>query len=627
MLIARYYLKRLTPFILLFLGVQTLLRGALFLLQKSNLDIDIFNISAALTSGLIMDLAVFTYFAAPLTLYLFFLPAHKHGSRTDKNISALIFFIFTYIIFFTAVAEWLFWDEFATRFNFIAVDYMIYTREVVGNIRESYHVLPLLALIAILSMLLTAAYLKYWPSVQYVPKLASRCWAITGSILAMLCSFFLINTHITEVSSNRYLNEIAKNGTYEFFSAYWRNELPFEQFYLTGEQHKLLLKVRTHLSNNPKDFVGDNIIHKVHSSRPALNHNVVLIIVESLSADYMAAFGNSENLTPNLDKLAAQSLFFTNLRAIGTRTVYGLAATTLSIPPLPGNSIVRRPDNGNLFNLGSVFKQHGYTNKFIYGGFGYFDNMNSFFAANGYQTIDRADLQQDEITFGNIWGVADEDLFNRVLKENDHAYKQNKPFFDVVLTTSNHRPFTYPAGRIDILSPGGRKGGVKYTDYAIGKFIDDARTHPWFNNTIFVVIADHTAGSSGKLELDPDKYLIPLLIYAPKTIKPKYITTLSSQIDLAPTLLGLLNFSYDSHFYGQDMLKSGPKLQRAFISNYQQLGYLTPDKMAILKPIRQVSFFRRQLDTWVPTEYDAELLEEMLSYYQSANNWNQWNKE
>lgn len=219
--------------------------------------------------------------------------------------------------------------------------------------------------------------------------------------------------------------------------------------------------------------MNEKFIHQIHSLTRNIkrdpNEAEHKYNVESLSADFLKAFGNNQNLTPYLDHAGNQSVFFTNIYATGTRTVYGLSAITLSMPPIPGNSIVRRPNNENMFSLGSVLKSKGYTNQFLYGGFGYFDNMNYFFHHNGHDIIDRSDFSDDEITFSNAWGVCDEDLFNKALSEADKLYNNNLPFFQFIMTTSNHRPFTFPEGKID-LPLYQRESAVKYTDYAIGNF-------------------------------------------------------------------------------------------------------------------------------------------------------------
>jgi phosphoglycerol transferase MdoB-like AlkP superfamily enzyme len=156
---------------------------------------------------------------------------------------------------------------------------------------------------------------------------------------------------------------------------------------------------------------------------------------------------------------------------------------------------------------------------FVYGGRGYFDNMNAFFSGNGYRVVDQSSVDEAEIHFKNAWGMADEDLYRQTLKLADADYARQQPFLLQLMTTSNHRPYTYPDNRIDIKSGNGRDGAVKYTDYAIGQFLEQARQKPWFDNTIFIFVADHTAGSAGKEDLPITNYQIPLFIYAPKMIE------------------------------------------------------------------------------------------------------------
>jgi phosphoglycerol transferase MdoB-like AlkP superfamily enzyme len=155
-------------------------------------------------------------------------------------------------------------------------------------------------------------------------------------------------------------------------------------------------------------------------------------------------------------------------------------------------SVVKRADNKDKFSIASVFKQKGYSLKYMYGGDAFFDNMGDFFSGNGYDIIDKKTFKPQEITFSNIWGVCDEDMYNKAIKVMNSESKQNKPFYNHIMTVSNHRPFTYPEGKVDI-SPKikSRDGGVKYTDYALNRFFDEAKKEPWFNNTIFVMVADH----------------------------------------------------------------------------------------------------------------------------------------
>ena len=188
------------------------------------------------------------------------------------------------------------------------------------------------------------------------------------------------------------------------------------------------------------------------------------------------------------------------------------------------------------------------------------------------------------------------------------------------MTTSNHRPYTYADGRIDIPSPGGRDGAVKYTDYSIGRFIDQARSKPWFADTLFVIVADHCASAAGKTKLPVAGYHIPMLLYAPSLLKPGRYTQLLSQIDIPPTLIDLLGLPGDNHFYGVSAFEQGNDFKRrAFISNYQELGYLTEDRLVVLGPKQKVETFAIDASgAATPAPTDAKLRNEAIAYYQSA---------
>ena len=286
-----------------------------------------------------------------------------------------------------------------------------------------------------------------------------------------------------------------------------------------------------------------------------------------------------------------------------------------------------------MFSVGQIFKERGYDLKYIYGGYGYFDNMNYYFSNNGYQIVDRSDLSEDEITFTNAWGVCDQDLFNRTLKECDKSFAEGKPFLNHVMTTSNHRPFTYPDGVIDIPSHTGRAGGVKYFDYAMGEFLRKASEKPWFRNTLFVIVADHCAGSAGQAELPFMEYQIPFMIYNPGLVRPQQIGKLCSQIDVAPTLLGVMNWSYKTKFFGKDIVKMAPfEEERAFISNYQKLGYIKNNRLSILSPQQKITHYKINALTGEMNieSTDPEIENEAIIYYQSANyvyknKLNKWN--
>ena len=192
-----------------------------------------------------------------------------------------------------------------------------------------------------------------------------------------------------------------------------------------------------------------------------------------------------------------------------------------------------------------------------------------------------------------------------------------------MLTTSNHRPFTYPDGKVSIPSGSGRKGAVAYTDYAIGEFFRQASMRPWFRNTVFIISGDHTSSAAGHTDLPPDRYHIPALFYCPGRIAPAAIDTLCSQADIPPTLFDILGWSYRSGFFGRSVLRTKPENGRAWISTYQALGRLTPDSLVALEPLQKPA-----ADAWTfsaepgaPIEGDRadDLVAAAVADYQTAH--------
>ncbi len=581
--------------------------------------------------GLLYDVFAAVYLVTPLVVWLLLVPRRFARTGLHRALIAGAGFAYAYLFVLIGVAEWLFWEEFAARFNFIAVDYLLYTHEVLGNIFESYPVNAILALLLVPAAAATAVTARrLWRAsgapLSWGAALASL--ALWGLLLAGSLQF--LDSDLKDGSPQDAVNELAGNGPFQFFAANYRNELDYFKHYATVPMAQAVSTVRRAMGDAHSGWIRHASLEEQHGVERMVDAhgkerrlNVVLVSVESLGAEFLGAYGDTRGLTPNLDRLARESLWFSNMYATGNRTVRGLEALSLAVPPTPGQSIVRRPNNANLFTLGSVFEDRKYDVLFAYGGYGYFDNMNGYFGANNYRVVDRRAIASGRIEFENIWGVADEHLYDQVLEEADKASsgQPRKPFFVHVMTTSNHRPYTYPAGRIDIPSGSGREGAVKYTDYALGRLIERARKHAWFDDTLFVITADHGASARGTSRIPLDKYLIPLFIYAPKHIEARRVDRLMSQIDIPPTVLGLLNFSYYSKFLGRDLLHSPPESDRAFVGNYQALGYLHDNRMVVLRPKRKVEVLRLGPGGAVLGETeDHALRDEAISFYQVASN-------
>lgn len=617
-------LKRLWPYAVIFLAVQTVLRLSLLARAMLEVEFSASAFAAAIARGVWLDLATASFCLLPILLYFFFLPASRQGGAGDRRTDMALRFIFSFILLFDAVAEHLFWSEFTTRFNFIAVDYLIYTQEVIGNIVESYPLGIFIGAIAMMAVFITWLSMKISPPVAQPswPRFSRRLRVAAVWCAACVALYHASSTEQAEIRDNAEATEAAANGIYNLFAAFWSNEISYSRFYAMQPEESVARHARVLLKEKGQAFLhddGKDLTRRIDAKGAERHKNVVIVVMESMSADYMAAFGNKQGITPNLDRLASEGLFFTDLYATGTRTVRGLEAVTLSIPPTPGQSIIRRPGNENLFSLGFVFKDRGYETQFLYGGYGYFDNMNAFFAGNGFDVIDRTAMREDEVQFANVWGICDEDMFARAIKEADRAQANKKPFMQLIMTTSNHRPYTYPEGHIEIASKSGRLGGVKYADYSIGRLIEEAKKKPWFKDTVFVFVADHTAGAGGKAELDPHKYHIPMIFYAPGMVAPRRYEYTASQIDMAPVLLGLLHFSYYTKFFGEDLLQDEDEIPHAFISNYQKVALVRQGELTVLEPKQRVKEYR-----WPSVEANegvSALIEDTITYYQSASWW------
>lgn len=634
----------LKAYIGLFLILSFIVRCSFFIWNFSEVDKEAFTFIETFVIGFLFDIATISFFTIPYLTYLLFFPKRFYGSLVDKIITYFGFSIGVLIIFFSFFGEFTFWDEFQRRYNFIAVDYLIYTYEVVKNINESYP-LPIL-ISAMLVLVLTSIFIVYRfgyfnkmfkSETTFKPKLiASFPW-----IIIVVISMLFITNKQADFSENRYNNELAKSGIYSFFAAFRNNELPYNEFYKTIPKEEAFKTVKASLLDSKNTFINptEDAIYRTivntDSISKSIKPNVIFICIESLSGDFLKEFGNKSNITPTLDSLANKSLFFKNLYATGTRTVRGMEAITLSIPPTPGRSIVKRKDNQGLFTIGEVFKRQGYDRNFFYGGDGYFDNMNTYFGGNGFNIVDRGrgflldksitttrtNIEDDEVTFENAWGVCDMDIYNKVLKEADKAHKTGTPFFDFVMTTSNHKPYTYPKGKIDIPSGTGRNGAVKYTDYAIGQFIKMAQQKPWFKNTVFVIMSDHCASSAGRWELDVKNYHIPALIFNLPNQPPEKVNRMASQIDVFPTLFSALHWDYKSNLFGKDILLMQPEDERAFIGNYRKLGYLKDDKVMVLDEQKNANFYHWKPSdnslTTIPSEKSFE--NTSISFYQVAD--------
>lgn len=611
------------------MGIFSLTRAVLALMAWSDLDGRWGVWIKTLWVGARLDGAMALLFALPFALGIAFASDRLRSSRLFSRAVSTAWFCFLFFFVFVAALETAFFDEFNSRFNSIAVDYLIYPTEVAGNIWQSYPVVWVLLGVATAAGLVYAATVRgflRWASRPAAPARRGRSAfllalaAIGGTALAPF-------VHL-EISGNRLQNEIAANGPYAFFYAFWSNDLPYDRFYRTMPIDEALSRARRLVRDREsgRGRSGDAALERSQREDGPLDRpNFVIFLEESFGANFTGVLGrHPENLTPFFDRLAAGGILFTNFYATGSRTVRGLEAILCGFPPVPGESIVKRNRSEHVFSLAHALKAQGYDTLFVYGGRGLFDNMRPFLRANGYDRfVEQKDFARP--TFATVWGVCDEDIFERALEEFDALHARGRRFFGTVLSVSNHKPYTYPPGRID-LDPQRRRRehAVKYADWALGQFFEKAKTHAFFKNTVFVIIGDHGARVYGADFIPIHSYEVPFLIYAPALLEPRRVDTLGSSLDVAPTLMGLTTMSYQSVFFGRDLWDVDPADSYALLQHDRDVGILRGDRLAVLGLHRTARVFHydrasRKFSAPLPIgPLEEELIRDAVALYQTA---------
>jgi phosphoglycerol transferase MdoB-like AlkP superfamily enzyme len=566
----------------------------------------------------------------PLLLWLAVIRESFFRKAVHKNIFFGIFFIVVFLQIFLLFVEFFFFEEFKSRFNTVAVDYLIYPQEVFVNIWESYHVGWILLLCVFLAALwIWAARQLFAPMWLNAIGARSKWGALAVVCLAIAATTPLVALKGTHVGNNRTLNEIANNGGLSFVYAARTRHLDYAAFYKTLPSAEAYSRARRLLSIPGSSYAetGDSILRNVagDTNRPRLN--VVILLQESLGSEFWGCLGRTNTLTPRMDQLATEEgILFTNIYASGNRTVRGMEGVLSSFPPLPGDSIVKRNLSDNVETIARILKRDGYATEFIYGGRGFFDGMRSFAVRNGY---DRFIEQKDFVhpTFKTIWGVCDDDLMRRSVEELKTLNDAGKPFFATVLSVSNHKPYTFPKGRIPE-NPDRKKRefAVKYADFALGEFFALARKEAFWTNTVFAVVADHGARVYGSQSIPIASYEIPLVVLGPAAVgRAQRVGVLGCSLDVAPTLLGLVGRPYQTLFFGRDLLRIPANEGRAFLNHNRDIGMLFNDRLAVLGLMQTAEFYTgnpkqvNMVTLKTPQANDLEIEKDATAIFQVAD--------
>jgi phosphoglycerol transferase MdoB-like AlkP superfamily enzyme len=611
------------------LGAWFLLRLGLLLAFKPS-ALSAAEVLLAFLSGLHRDIFAALAETIPLLFWMLLVPDRSFGALWHRVLFLGGCFVFWFVQIFLLFVEFFFFDEFESRFNTVAVDYLLYPKEVFINIWESYHVGMILVICLVLSLGWVFAAGRLFRQIWERPvPVRSRLLHLAAAVALASLLTPTLNLKSVHVSNDRTVNEMANNGAISFLVAAWTRNLDYAAFYKTMPLTEAYQRSRRLLAEPSAQFVeaGQSIRRRVvgDPARPRLN--VVIFLEESLGSEFWGCLGRTNTLTPEMDKLAAEEgMLFTNIYASGNRTVRGFEGVLSSFPPLPGESIVKRDRSDNVETIARVLKRDGYASVFLYGGRGLFDGMRSFAVRNGYDRfIEQKHFKRP--TFTTIWGVCDEDLFTRAVEEFRELAKTGQPFCGTVLSVSNHKPYTYPKGRIpEDPDKKWRKHAVKYSDYALGRFFEAAKKETFWTNTVFVVVADHGARVYGRQSIPIHSYEIPLLIAGPAVVtSPSRIAQLGCSLDVPTTILGLLGRPYESLFFGRDLLKTQPGEGRAFLNHNRDIGMLGHDRLVVLGLKQAVEFYQgdpKVVDMSLltrPAEADRELEKDAIAIYQVAD--------
>ncbi|CAE6932663.1 Sulfatase [Vibrio sp. B1REV9] len=526
-----------------------------------------------------------------------------------------------WIIVYMELATTPFIQEYDLRPNRLFVEYLIYPKEVLSMLWTGY---KLELFIGTLGTLLTLVLGWKWSKAlvdssqqikwQWRPLLAIIVVVIGVAGARSSFGHRPLNPAMVAYSTDPLMNDLVLNSSYSLFFAVnnMKSEKNAEQFYGKMDDNTLLDLVRS--SSKKSEFDS--------SSMPTMNFNVatykgkpknlVILLQESLGAQFVGSLGGLP-LTPNLDQLMSEGWAFTQMYATGTRSVRGIEAVTTGFPPSPSRAVVKlSKSQTGFFTIADLLKQNGYFTQFIYGGEANFDNMKSFFFGNGFeQIVEEKDYIKPE--FVGSWGVSDEDLYNKANEEFERLSKREQPFFSLVFTSSNHSPYEYPNGKIEQFDEEHmtRNNAVKYSDYALGRFFEKARKSSYWDETIFIVIADHDARVFGA-ELVPVKHFhIPAVILG-KDVLPRVDDRIANNIDMPPTLLSLIGIDAKTPMIGRDMTKPLSRQdERAMMQYDKNFGYLTRDNLVVFSPGEKVSTLKYDFTTkeMTPKEVDDHVVQ------------------
>jgi phosphoglycerol transferase MdoB-like AlkP superfamily enzyme len=513
--------------------------------------------------------------------------------------------VYLTLLFFLELATPSFVAEYDARPNYLLVEYLRYPGEVFSMLVRAYPLQLLLTGLAVPAVFLGARRalkrvgglhgpLRPLPALALALAGPGVCVAAARSTL----EHRPVNPSTVCFSGDPLVNTLPLNSLYSAAYAVYemsKNESDSTSPYgeLPYEDVVRLVREDSGTPDGPWTEPGLPTLHRSEPTRRSERPlNLVIVLEESLGAEFVGSLGGLP-LTPNLDRLRTQGLDFERLYATGTRSVRGIEAVLTGFLPAPTRSVVKLPrSQRGFFTLAELLRRRGYATSFLYGGEAHFDNMRRFFAGNGFErVIDRGEFA-DPLFVGS-WGVCDQDLLRRAHAEFERAGE--RPFFSLVFTSSNHSPWDFPQGGFELheAPAATRNNAVKYADHALGEFFDLARGSTYWDDTVFLVVADHNSRVYGAELVPVERFHIPG-VFLGGTVRAERVTTLASQVDLLPTALSLIGVAAEHPALGRDLTDPTQRARpgRAFLQYDQTHLYLTDLAAVAHRPDLPPEFFR-----------------------------------
>ncbi len=609
----------LYPFIRYCLLILLLLSSArvLFMLWQRERLRTWGNVIKVIGFGIRFDIIIICYLWFIPAFLLLLLPEYALLNSLFQFASQYWFMLSTLLMVFMEISTPAFIDQFDTRPNRLFFEYLETPVEVIKTslLEYPWHFVAASILLAALVTYLIGF------NTQIYSDVSPLLWWQRLILLPVLFVLLLVgarssfqhrpaNASIAAFTNDQLVNKLGLNSTYSLLEAInsLRNEESDTGAYGKLDDIDMVDIVRQHSYLSLDLFVDDPLStwHRQNSMTRQSPPNLVIILEESMGAGFSARLGGV-GVTPELDKLSRQGLWLSNLYATGTRSARGIEAVISGFPPSPSRSVLKLGLAQQHFpTIASILKQQNYDTQFIYGGESHFDNMAGFFLANGFDRVtDQHDFQNP--SFRGTWGVSDEDLFERVDEELLGAGE--KPQFLLAFTSSNHSPFEFPDGRFELFDKEKNtvNNAVKYADFALGQFFDKARNQPYWDNTYFLVVADHDTRVFGASLVPINKFHVPGLILGPD-IKPGEYTRLASQIDLVPTLLGIMGMSGSHPMIGHNLMCLPDDFRgRAMMQYDDNHAYMAGNDVVIHMPKKEPKQFIYQERELLETRLDTSL--------------------